>query len=290
MKEKMKYHIGPNCFFLPILFVFFFVYNNVVYAQTNEWRRIDAGLYVAEFESPQKSVVGDSKITIVKINPAKFQFRLLCAKQLGAKNLIAKEWCEKFDLICCVNAGMFQTDHSTNVGYMKNLNYINNPGIHPKYHSVFAFNPITKSTVQAAIFDIDEHKMDKITKNYNTVIQNLRLIKNPRENRWSKQDKMWSEVALGQDKEGNILFIFSRSPYSMHDFNNILLKLPIEIVNSHHLEGGPEASLYFKYEELEIEKSGSFETNFFESDNNIQPWPIPNVLGFVKIMSSIKSK
>lgn len=111
---------------------------------------------------------------------------------------------------------------------------------------------------------------------------NLRLIKRPGKNRWSKQSKMWSEAALGEDRKGNILLIFCRSPYSMHDFNNNLLKLPIDIVCAQHLEGGPEASLYFRYKGIKIEKCGSFETFFNENDQNNGAWDVPNILGFVK--------
>ena len=132
------------------------------------------------------------------------------------------------------------------------------------------------------MYDTDETSMSDIIKNYNTVIQNLRLIKRPGENRWSQQEKKWSEVALGEDKNGNILFIFCRSPYTMHDFNNILLKLPIDIVCAQHLEGGPEASMYFNAGGLEIENFGSYETNFIENDNNNHAWAIPNVVGIIK--------
>jgi hypothetical protein len=66
-----------------------------------------------------------------------------------------------------------------------------------------------------------------------------------------QQDKIWSELALGGDRQCNILFIFCRSPYSNQDFNNILLQLSINIVCAQHLEGGPEASLYFSHKGVE---------------------------------------
>jgi hypothetical protein len=246
------------------------------------WKKIAVGLQVGEFKAPQKSISGDSKITIIKINPNYYSFKLLCAKEHGLAAMTVKDWCHKFELIGGVNAGMFQTDFLSNVGYMKNVNHINNPRISSKYLSVFAFNPVNQNNSPAQIFDTDEEKINDVIKNYNTVIQNLRLIKRPGKNRWSKQSKMWSEAALGEDRQGNILLIFCRSPYSMHDFNNNLLKLPIDIVCAQHLEGGPEASLYFRYKGIEIEKCGSFETFFNENDQNNSAWNVPNILGFVK--------
>ena len=121
----------------------------------------------------------------------------------------------------------------------------------------------------------------KIINDYESVIQNLRLIKRPGENRWPQKKKVWSELALGEDKDGNILIIFSHSPYSMHDFNNILINLPIDIQCAQHLEGGPEASLYLKSEHIELKYMGSYESFFFDN-SNLQFWKIPNIIGVKK--------
>ena len=101
-------------------------------------------------------------------------------------------------------------------------------------------------------------------------------------NMWSQQEKKWSMVVIGIDKKGNALFIFTRSPYSGHDFIDILLSLDISLYNAMYLEGGPEASFYLTNGKFEIEKFGSFETNFFLSDDNNEAWPIPNVIGIMK--------
>jgi len=72
-------------------------------------------------------------------------------------------------------------------------------------------------------FSASKHKkVPEIDKSYNTVVQNLRLIKRPRVNVWAQNDKKWSEAGLGQDKKGNVLFIFSRSPYTMTAARRIL--------------------------------------------------------------------
>jgi hypothetical protein len=68
----------------------------------------------------------------------------------------------------------------------------------------------------------------------------------------------------------------------MHDLNNILITLPIDIACAQHLEGGPEASLYFSSKGKVIEAMGSYETGLTESLGNSHYWAIPNVIGFVK--------
>ena len=121
--------------------------------------------------------------------------------------------------------------------------------------------------------------MDKIVGDYSSVVQNLRLIKRPGENRWGQQDKLWSEAALGEDTSGRILFILTRSPFTMHDFNRALLALGIGVVSAQHLEGGPEAQLYVNVGDVKLEMFGSYETSYKEDDENAASWVIPNVLG-----------
>ena len=68
----------------------------------------------------------------------------------------------------------------------------------------------------------------------------------------------------------------------MHDFNEILISLPINIQCAQHLEGGPEASLYIKSGDIELAFSGSYESLFVESNSNSQFLKIPNIICFTK--------
>ncbi|MGB9708127.1 MAG: phosphodiester glycosidase family protein [Candidatus Pacearchaeota archaeon] len=134
---------------------------------------------------------------------------------------------------------------------------------------------------------VSKNKVANLKDKYNTVIQNLSVIRNGK-NTWNKSNRIWSMAILGTDKERNVLFIHSRSPYSVNDFANILLSLPLSLQNAMYLEGGPEASLYVlvkgndSAKGIEIEKFGSYETGFNENDYNPGAWPIPNVIGVIK--------
>lgn len=109
-------------------------------------------------------------------------------------------------------------------------------------------------------------------------MQNLRLIERPGINKWRPQPKRASESALGEDRDGNILFIFSRSPFSIYEMNQELVGSGIGLVAAQYLEGGPEAQLYIHVGKTEMEMFGSYETAFEENDKNSESWPIPNVL------------
>jgi hypothetical protein len=251
--------------------------------EAGEWQQLAKGLEFAQFKVAQFSPVGDSTIYIVRINPNFWEFQLWCASEMNdKKNRTAKEWCREFGLTSAINAGMFDTDFSTHIGYAKNYSHINNPMLNASYHSLAVFAPKEDLTPEFRIYDLDEVDDDSIITNYNIALQNLRLIKRPGLNRWQPQDKMWSEAALGEDDAGNALFIYCRSPYSMHDFNNLLLNLPIKVVCAQHLEGGPEAQLYLNLGDAEIALQGIYETNFFEDGVSYFNYQIPNVIGIKK--------
>jgi len=86
-------------------------------------------------------------------------------------------------------------------------------------------------------------------------------------------------VVLGADKQGNALFIFSRSPYSGHDMNDILLQLPLNIHNVMYLEGGPETTFYLNHNGTEVSRVGSYETDYREDNRNDRLRVLPNVIG-----------
>ena len=246
-----------------------------------EFRSVAEGVEVAAFEVAADTSAAVYPITVVRIDPAKYEIRLLSQSGTGReKPLPVAGWCEEYGLIGAVNAGMFHQNYTTHVGYMGCGDEVNSSHVN-HYKSAAAFDPVHDSLPPFWIFDLDVDSMAAIREDYRCVVQNLRLIKRPGENRWSQQERRWSEVALGQDSTGKMLWIFSREPYSMYDLNHILLELPIGLIAAQHLEGGPEAQLHLHTADTVISEVGSFETGFDQSEDNLFRWPVPNVIGIV---------
>ncbi|MBW6502255.1 MAG: phosphodiester glycosidase family protein [Bacteroidales bacterium] len=250
--------------------------------QTDDWQLLAPGMEYRIIMAKQKSIEGDSRITVVRIDPHQwdlvFTGRSLTGDRFGKT---AREWSESNNLTAVTNAGMFDIDNSTHTGYLRYREHVNSRRLN-NYKSLLAFDPKEgRSVPPFRIFDLDEPgiTIQSVLEDYSSVIQNLRLIKKPGINVWSKQDDFWSEAAIGEDKEGRILFIYSRSPFSMYQLNRELLESGIGIVAAQHLEGGPEAQLYLRTGEFEMELFGSYETSWLEDDSNPDPWPVPNVIG-----------
>ena len=268
-----------QAFLFSLLFMLCLPFCPIAFCEEVLGKKVDDGLFVAEFESPHKPKVENSKITIVRIAPKYFSFKLLSASEQRKLRMTPKEWAQKTGLVSAINAGMYQADGITNVGYMKNFNHVNNPRMNPAYNAVLAFNPIDLSVPEVQIIDRKCQDLDKLRFKYQTLVQNIRIISCKQENVWSRQDKKWSMAVLGTDKSGNVLFVFTRFPYSGHDFANVLLGLPIQIYNAMYLEGGPQASLYFSSGGIEFERVGSYETGLIENDLNLSALPVPNIIG-----------
>jgi hypothetical protein len=245
------------------------------------WKTLAPGMELRVVTATTSSPTGDSKITVLRIDPKLWQLEFMGISRTGEpRGHTGREWCEKHKLAAAINAGMFDTDYKTHLGYLAAGDHLNNGRIN-KYQSVAAFDPRRDSLPRFHIFDLDVAgtNIPDILKDYASAVQNLRLVKRPGSNQWERQGRSWSEAALGEDSAGRILFIFSRSPFSMHDFNRELLAANIGLVAAQHLEGGPEAQLYLHVGQAEMELFGSYETSFHEDNSNATAWPVPNVLG-----------
>lgn len=246
------------------------------------WKQLAPGMELAYIAAQHPGPIGDSRILVLRIDPRQWEFEFAAISQTGdPAGHTAREWSRRQKFTAVINAGMFDLDYKTHTGYLRAGSHVNNGNV-TDYKSVVAFG--AKDSASAApfhIFDLDAPgvNMAAILRDYSSAAQNLRLVKRPGSNAWGQQEKKWSEAALGEDSAGRALFIFSRSPFSMHDLNQELLSAGIGLVAAQHLEGGPEAELYIHAGDVEMEMSGSYETNFNEKDDNVAIWKLPNVLG-----------
>ena len=246
------------------------------------WKAVEPGMELRFLEAQKEGVQSNSPIAILRIDPALWDLEVLGTSRTGeSSGHTARDWCQRHNLTAAINAGMFETDQKTHLGYLRYREHVNNSHQN-NYQSVAAFDPRDSAGASRfRIFDLDAPGVtfQGILKDYASLVQNLRLVKRTGQNQWGQQQRRWSEAALGEDRDGRILFIFSRVAFSMHDLNQELLASDIGLVAAQHLEGGPEAQLYLQAGQTKLEMFGSYETSFREDDNNAAAWPVPNILG-----------
>jgi hypothetical protein len=237
------------------------------------WQPLSPGLEVGRF--------GDPPITVVRVDPGRYEFHVLGAKTLGLKAApTAPEWVERHGLAGAINASMFREDHLTSVGYMRDARGTNNKSW-SKDNAVFVSQPLRPGLPPVRILDRTCDKAGALAAGYRVAVQNIRMIDCRRRNVWAQQPRKWSTACVGTDKEGRVLLIHARAPSTTHDLVDALLSLPLGLERLMYVEGGPEASLYVKAGgRAAVSEMGSFETGFWESDSNRLFWPLPNVIGF----------
>ena len=247
----------------------------VLNAQSVQWKTIDNGFEVGTYISPQLSLLDNSTMTILRVDPELYKFDIM-HEEYGHT---ADKWAKDNKFLAVVNAGMYD-GHGVNMGAMKHYDKVYNPKLNA-YNAILAFNPVSEGLPSIDILDAVYVNVSSKLRMYNSYTQSIRMVSLSRHNMWRQVDRMWSVVVVAIDMTGKVLFIHCRSPYTMHDFINIVLRSPLDIRNMMYLEGGPEASLYVNHCDVEVSRVGSYETDFFDNSNN-RFWNIPNVIGITK--------
>ena len=244
-------------------------------AQEVAWKNIQRGVDFASIPAGRMASGAPGTLYVVRVDPRVAKIGVGIALEGQASAQTAAAWCRSSGFAVAINLGMFQNDQRSNVGYLRHGAHVNNARWND-YRAAVGINRKSKPLW------LDLDGTHKRFESFDIVVQNLRLITTKRKNVWAPSDRRWSEAALAIDGEGRLLFLFTRAPWSMRDFNDLLLKLPLGVAGAMHLEGGPEASLSIHVPGLDLDLAGSYESGFFADDTNVRQWPIPNVLGVVR--------
>jgi uncharacterized protein YigE (DUF2233 family) len=243
------------------------------------WESLAPGVELAEFEASLKSQLGDSRVTVLRVDVARRPVRLLSASREGlSSEPTAEEWARLRNLLAVSNAGMFHPDGRP-VGMARFDGHTLTSTRLKSYRSFLVLQPAEPGLPPAQILDPDCDDVEALLPRYRTVLQSIRMVDCKGRNRWSLQPRSWSTAALGVDGQGRLLLLHARSPYRTHDFIQVAQRLPIGLKRMMYLEGGPEASLHVSSGGQTVRRFGSYETGFNENDDNERYWGLPNVIG-----------
>ena len=146
-KSKTQSAFPGRRFTLAVLFLLiaFGSQSQTSWIKEIAWKNLMDGLQYTELDTPEKSVVGDSKISILKVDSRKFDFDFLTASERGHHARTAPEWAQEFDKNIIINAGMYKYNKTqSNKGFMKNYNHLNNPVKSTYFNALLAMHPKDK--------------------------------------------------------------------------------------------------------------------------------------------------
>jgi hypothetical protein len=208
------------------------------------WLQLAPGLELARFDMRSATEAAYGDLTVLRVDPRRWRLDVLTADADGEDRArTVRQWCKDLDLTAAINAGMYQADGRTHVGFCQVDGQVLNGAVND-YLSALVCDPHDPADPPFGIRDLDTVPLDSLRVRYRTVLQNLRLIKGGRENRWSPTRERWREAALAEDASGRALLLFCSRPMTMHDFNEALLALPLDITAAQHLEGSEAAGLW----------------------------------------------
>jgi hypothetical protein len=225
--------------------------------------------------------ISDDKLTIIRFTPSIFNVDLIEYK--NNNQLKTPEfWVDSFAYNIVVNAGMYDLkDEKKHRFFMQNMGLINNSFLDPNAKGIIAFNPIIDTISNFDLFDLTTINLKDVMTKYQSIIQGYRLIDdsgNPVF--WARNNQFCSMIVIAEDDLGLIYLFFCRSPLTQNQMIENIQALNLGVKNAIYLEGGSKASFAINIDDFELNKMGSYVSNYHPfDDNKIMP-TIPNLIGF----------
>ena len=238
-------------------------------SKVHDWQLLDRGIEYRVFRISLVPLTGDGLLHVVRLDPADVTFELGLRSEDGALHSAA-DWASRKGWSVVFNAGMYETDLRTNVGYLRHRGHVNNPRWKTSFEAVLALDGFDGGV---ALLDRDAPTFASESAGYDTLVQNLRTVKAPGTNVWEPNDRSWTEATVAQDGQGRILFLFTGTRFNQSEFNDRILALPLDVARAMHVEGGPEGSLSIHTPVMTVDLNG--ETAIGRTNQ----WEIPNVIG-----------
>jgi hypothetical protein len=251
----------------------------------SDWVELTKGMEYREINAPKKSFIGDSKISILRMDPQQFHFDLFTATQYDSLPRDLHTWADTFDLLVAFNAGMYNLARPLQSrAYLKSGAHLNNGKILENFNLMLALGPKPNSQrSNIEVLDLTCANWEQEQQNFSGFAQGLRMIDcNGNPMNWQKKVQSCSMLVAAEDQKGWFYLIFTRSPYTHNQMIGFMTEMPYGLHDAIYLEGGPETSLLIDVNGHCIEKVGSWVSTTWERNDNNHFWRLPNIVGVHK--------
>ena len=251
----------------------------------SQWVELTKGMEYREIDAPKKSFIGDSKISILRMDPQHFHFDLYTATQFDSVPRDLHTWADTFDLLVAFNAGMYNLARPLQSrAYLKSGAHLNNGKILENFNLMLALGPKPNSQrSNIEVLDLTCANWEQEQHNFSGFAQGLRMIDcNGTPMNWQKKVQSCSMLVAAEDEKGWFYLIFTRSPYTHNQMIGFMTEMPYGLHDAIYLEGGPETSLLIDVNGHCIEKVGSWVSTTWERNDNNHFWRLPNIVGVHK--------
>lgn len=251
----------------------------------SDWVELTKGMEYREIDAPKKSFIGDSKISILRMDSQHFHFDLYTATQYDSVPRDLHTWADTFDLLVAFNAGMYNLARPLQSrAYLKSGAHLNNGKLLENFNLMLALGPKPNSQrSNIEVLDLTCANWEQEQQNFSGFAQGLRMIDcNGNAMNWQKKVQSCSMLIAAEDEKGWFYLIFTRSPYTHNQMIGFMTEMPYGLHDAIYLEGGPETSLLIDVNGHCIEKVGSWVSTTWERNDNNHFWRLPNIVGVHK--------
>ena len=233
------------------------------------------GLSASRVALADKPVAGTPCLDVVRADLARYRLRVLTQARDGTPRT-APGWRDTFELAAVTNAGMFH-DTGRPVGLLVENGFAVGTD-NARLGGVLAFDPRSPDDPPALITgrDCDGFDLAALRERYRSLVQASRLLGCDGAPLHWADTKHYSASVIALDRAGRVVFVHARAALTMTELARELGSL--DLAGALFLEGGPEASLVARGSWGSLERMGSYETAFWENDDNRDFWKLPNVI------------
>ncbi|HKK70377.1 MAG TPA: phosphodiester glycosidase family protein [Candidatus Krumholzibacteria bacterium] len=217
-------------------------------------------------------------VTLVHVDPARFEMRLLTAAEHGGARPVDR-WVEDFDLVAAINASMYLPNERS-TGYMVDDERVNNPAVNPRFGGILAFGARSDDVPPFRLVGLEcgGVTLEDLQRDYRAIVQNYRLLDCRGEPIPWQDRKLYATAAIGVDQRGWLVLVHSGAPQQTADLARWLAREDWGLVAAHFVEGGHDASLYVTGGRETISVVGRYEGTAAPREFR----EVPNVLGVVR--------
>lgn len=210
----------------------------------SNWHKITNGMELKEEIYKKESDNTEEKITIIKINPDMFDFKIMQDTE-NPKDI--NQWQKENKALFVCNAGYFQENYKT-----AGLLVIDGKAFGPKKSSAYDGMLLIKNGypqlryLPVSGYDYDKEKIDFGVQSFPVLIKPVGL-----DNLTEDDEQISRRTVIAQDEKNNFYFIFT------HNFNISLYQLMKYLQNSNlnlkialNLDGGSSTGLEINYNDF----------------------------------------
>ena len=239
----------------------------------------DPGLVVEEHLLPRRSStgVGDRRLTVVRVDPGRFELRLFTAGSRAAART-APGWARAEGLSAVINAGMFLPD-GRSVGFLMDRGEVRSDRQPERFEAVLGFHPRTASGALRVAGPGCGGTVAAVRRTHRSVLQARKVMLDCEGRARPWRSRRYRAALFGVDRRGWAVLLHVRPPNRTDALARRIEGLELGLRGGGYMEGGPEASLVVRRGDQRVNRMGSWEDGFYARDDNRDFWELPNVIG-----------